>query len=339
MNKYQEDKMKSQENLKSEELLEQIFYYMNQLAVEKDFSASILLLTELGRILVNAERFSFWYHDKKKKSYWTLLASQIDRIEIPEGKGIVDAVIKNNETLLINEPYKDERFNPQVDKETGFLTKAILCMPVINSCGEVIGAFQAINKLEQDGKFDEQDKKRFTLIATYSGKLLETHLLRRQNQVDYLTGLKNRRGFFDYYEQKIVPIFDTAKSSIIIGDIDFFKKVNDTYGHNAGDAVLIFVADMMQKYTEKKGEVFRWGGEEFLILLPKCPLEEARLLAEQIRQNVEKSECRTQNECIKVTMSFGVKELETNKTLEENIGKVDEKLYEAKTSGRNRVII
>ena len=75
--------MAQSEMLKSEEMLEKIFYYMNQLAVEKDFSASILLLTDLGRILVNAERLSFWYHDKQKKSYWTLLASQVDRIEVP----------------------------------------------------------------------------------------------------------------------------------------------------------------------------------------------------------------------------------------------------------------
>lgn len=331
--------MENKAHLNSEELLEQIFYYMNQLAVEKDFSASILLLTELGRMLVNAERFSFWYHDKAKKSYWTLLASQVDRIEIPEGVGIVGAAIENNETLLINEPYKDARFHPDVDHETGFLTKAILCMPVTNSCGEVIGAFQAINKLDETGKFDAQDQKRFTLIATYSGKLLETHLLRQQNQVDYLTGLKNRRGFYDYYEQKITPIFLTHRSSMILGDIDFFKKVNDTYGHNAGDAILIAVADAMQMYVEQKGSVFRWGGEEFIALLPECSCEEARVLAEEIRTHVEKMVCRFGNEHINVTMSFGVKELNTQQTLEEAIGAVDEKLYQAKTSGRNRVIV
>lgn len=323
---------------KSEEMLEKIFSYMNQLAVEKDFSASILLLTDLGRILVNAERLSFWYHDKQKKSYWTLLASQVDRIEVPEGQGIVGATIENNETLLINEPYEDKRFNPEVDKKTGFLTKAILCMPVINSCGEVIGAFQAVNKADETGKFDEQDKKRFALIATYSGKLLETYLLREQNQVDYLTGLKNRRGFYDYYEQKIIVCECAPKSSLIIGDIDFFKKVNDTYGHNAGDAVLVHIADIMQKCVGKHGRVFRWGGEEFVILLPEHSLEKTREIAEEIRETIQASECHTEQKIIKVTMSFGIKELEHSKTLEQNISEADEKLYEAKISGRNRVI-
>lgn len=331
--------MEQRENLKSEEMLEHIFYYMNQLAVEKDFSASILLLTDLGRILVNAERLSFWYHDKEKKSYWTLIASQVGRIEVPEGQGIVGASIENNETLLINEPYKDPRFNQKVDKETGFLTKAILCMPVTNSCGEVIGAFQAVNKLDETGKFDEQDKKRFTLISTYSGKLLETHLLRQQSQIDYLTGLKNRRGFYDYYEKKIASCSCGEPSSVIIGDIDFFKKVNDTYGHNIGDMVLIQTADIMQKCVGKKGRAFRWGGEEFIILLPHYNAKQAREVAEEIRKEIQSAECDTGKEIVKVTMSFGVKELENCKTLEENVSDADENLYKAKTSGRNRVIV
>ena len=330
--------MEYKENLKSEEMLEKIFYYMNQLAVEKDFSASVLLLTDLGRILVNAERLSFWYHDKERKSYWTLIASNVDRIEIPEGQGIVGASIENNETLLINDPYNDKRFNPEVDKKTGFLTKAILCMPVINSCGEVIGAFQAVNKLDETGRFNEQDRKRFTLISTYSGKLLETHLLRQQSQRDYLTGLKNRRGFYDYYEKEVTGCCCGKKSSVIMGDIDFFKKVNDTYGHNVGDMVLIQVADIMQKCAEKKGRAFRWGGEEFIILLPHSCLEEAKVVAEEIRKKVQSAQCNTGKEIVKVTISLGIKELESCKALEENISEADENLYKAKTSGRNRVI-
>lgn len=333
--------MGNQYSLTAEEMLEKIFYYMNQLAVEKDFSASILLLTDLGRTLVNAERTSFWYRDIKNQSYWTLAASETGRIVVPEGQGIVGASIENNETILINDPYKDARFNPQVDKETGYVTKAILCMPVMNSCGEVIGAYQAINKLgdAENSGFDEQDKKRLALAATYSGKLLETHLLRQQSQLDHLTGLKNRRGFYDYYENEMQGSDKSQAESVIMCDIDFFKKVNDTYGHNAGDAVLVHVADLMKKCVGKDGEVFRWGGEEFIILLPCYNVEQTAKLAEEIRYSVEASECHSGNEIIKVTMSFGVKELEDGKTLEANVKEVDAKLYEAKATGRNKVVV
>ena len=121
---------------------------MNEMVDTKDFASTILLLTELGRTLANSERASFWYWDKAKKQYWTLVALDSPRIVVPEGSGIVGASISGNETILINNPYEDPRFNPEVDRETGYQTRSILCIPVTNSRGEVIGAYQAINKTE-----------------------------------------------------------------------------------------------------------------------------------------------------------------------------------------------
>lgn len=331
--------MEHKQSLTAEEMLNQIFYYMNKLVEEKDFGASTLLLTDLGRTLVNAERASFWYRDKRNKQYWTMAASGTDRIVVEEGKGIIGASIENDETILISEPYEDKRFNSQVDKDTGFVTKSILCMPVKNSTGEVIGAYQAINKLGDDMCFDEQDKERLALAAAYCGKTLETHILKMQSQLDHLTGLKNRRGFYDCYENKITPCLQSQGASVILCDIDYFKKVNDTYGHNAGDEVLVMVADLMQKYVAEAGEVFRWGGEEFIILLPKYDLDKAAILAEKIRRCVQEAECHSEGTQIKVTMSFGVKELEKDKAPDLNVKEVDAKLYEAKQSGRNRVVV
>ena len=144
----------------AESLLEKIFYYMNQLMDEKDFEKAILLLTDLGRTLVGSDRASFWYWDTKKKQYWTIAAWGSEKITMPEGTGIVGAAIKEKESVIINNPYEDERFNPSVDKESGYITKSILCMPVTNEKGKVIGAFQAINKLDMNGldsSFGERD--------------------------------------------------------------------------------------------------------------------------------------------------------------------------------------
>ena len=325
--------------LSSEEMLEKIFYYMNKLVAEKEFYNALTILTDLGKTLVNAHRASFWYRDEKKKQYWTMAADGIERITVPMGKGIVGASIENNETIVINNPYEDERFNSQIDKETGYLTKSLLCMPVTNSLGHVIGAYQVINKFGDDGEgFDEHDVKYLTLAAAYSGKVLETQILREQNVIDQLTGLKNRRGFFDAYDSKILTGIKDEKSSAIICDIDFFKKVNDTYGHNVGDGVLVHIADVLQKNTESIGEVFRWGGEEFIILLPKMDLKNALEVAENIRCKVQESECNYQNVVVKVTMSFGVTELDSSKTSTDNIKIADDNLYRAKQEGRNRVI-
>lgn len=324
----------------AEELLEQIFYYMNQLVNEKDFDNTVRLLTDMGRTLVNAERASFWYWDKAKGQYWTLAASERAPIVVQEGTGIVGASIGNNETIVINAPYEDERFNPQVDKESGFVTRSILCMPVTNSRGEVIGAYQAINKIDESGAtgFEEIDVRRLTMAAAYSGKALESYLLYQASQKDQLTGLCNRRGFYEYYGDYVAPTLKTEGAAVIMCDIDFFKKVNDTYGHNAGDAVLVYVANTLEQKTGKAGRVIRWGGEEFVILLPGMQLNQAAELAESIRVSVEQSVCHFEGTDIKVTMSFGVNEIDDNLLPDSNVEIVDGKLYQAKTNGRNQVV-
>lgn len=331
--------MDGKKTLEAEELLEQIFYYMNQLVNEKDFKKTLMLLTDMGRTLVNSERASFWYWDKEKKQYWTLVASDTKQLVVPEGSGIVGATITNNEIIVMNNPYEDPRFNSQVDKETGFVTKSILCMPVTNKNGEVIGAYQAINKLDENGEsnFDDVDVKRLTLAAAYSGKALESHLLYQAAHVDTLTGLRNRRGFYEYYNIDVAPAMKETGASLIICDIDFFKKVNDTYGHNAGDAVLQMVGASLKKGVQQ-GEVFRWGGEEFIILLPGSTKDAASMVAETLRATMEQKVCTFDDTDIRITMSFGVNALNPKDSIEANIEVADAKLYEAKTSGRNRVV-
>lgn len=333
--------MLDNQNIQEEGLLEKIFYYMNQLMDEKDFEKAISILTELGKTLAGSDRASFWYWDTKKRQYWTLAAWGSERLTIPEGTGVVGAAIQEKKTIIINKPYEDERFNPDVDKSSGYQTKSILCMPVTNEKGRIIGAFQAINKLDINGldsDFGERDVKRLAMVAVFCGKTLESHILQRESQVDQLTGLNNRRGFYEYYAEKIQNADASGPVSVVICDIDFFKRVNDTYGHNAGDAVLIHVADILQSNLSAGDEVVRWGGEEFVFLLENKDLENAAAFAEGVRKQVESSVCDYEDLQIKVTMSFGVEELNRERTSDENIKRADEKLYTAKQSGRNRVI-
>lgn len=327
--------------IQGEGLLEKIFYYMNRLMDEKDFDKAIAILTELGRTLAGSDRASFWYWDTKKQQYWTLAAWGSEKITIPEGSGVVGAAIRDKETIVINTPYEDERFNPDVDRSSGYTTKSILCMPVTNEKGKVIGAFQAINKMDINGldsDFGERDIKRLAMVAVFCGKTLESHILQREAQVDQLTGLKNRRGFYEYYADKIENSISARPVGVVICDIDFFKVVNDTYGHNAGDAVLIHVADILQSNLDSGDEVVRWGGEEFLFLLANKDLEDTADFAERVRKQVEASVCDYADLQIRVTMSFGVEELNRELTSDENIKRADNKLYIAKESGRNRVI-
>lgn len=332
--------MKKRKPYTADELLERLFYYVNELSSITDFNQSIVTLTNLGRDMVNSERASFWFWDTRKKQYWTIAAIGREQIIVPEGSGIIGASIQNKETILINNPYEDPRFNPSVDKETGFVTKSILCIPVVDTQGKVIGAYQAINKLSEEGDsdFNEQDIKRLSMAAMFCGKTLESQILYLDAHMDQLTGLKNRRGFHEYYKDTITKVMEQNACAIIMCDIDHFKRVNDTYGHNAGDAVLVHVSEYLQNSISGEGEVIRWGGEEFILLLPKTNLASALEHAENLRKKVENSVCTFEGTDIKVTMSFGVKELEKELSADMNVELADEKLYKAKTGGRNQVV-
>lgn len=333
--------MDNQKYLSSDELLEKIFYYMSRLFEEKELSTTLFLLTDLGKALVNSDRASFWFWDKRKHTVWTLAALGTDTIEVPENSGLVGASMMNNEILIINDPYSDSRFNPAVDRETGYVTKSILTMPVTNNEGKVIGAYQAINKIDNEGNdaaFTEEDVKRLSLATAFCGRSLESYMLYNEAMEDPLTGLRNRRGLHAHYERRIATLRIYEKASIIMCDIDHFKHVNDTYGHNAGDEVLKYVANLLQSSIRIDDGAFRWGGEEFILLLPHKSTAEAVVLAERLRSLIEESVITFEGTDIKITMSFGVSEINPELTTEENVEAVDAKLYYAKEHGRNRVI-
>lgn len=333
--------MDNQKYLSSDELLEKIFYYMSRLFEEKELSTTLFLLTDLGKTLVNSDRASFWFWDRRKHTIWTLAALGTDTIEIPENSGLVGASMMNNEILIINDPYSDSRFNPAVDRETGYVTKSILTMPVTNNEGKVIGAYQAINKIDNEGNdsaFTEEDVKRLSLATAFCGRSLESYMLYNEAMEDPLTGLRNRRGLHAHYERRIATLRIYEKASIIMCDIDHFKRVNDTYGHNAGDEVLKYVANLLQSSIRIDDGAFRWGGEEFILLLPHKSTAEAVVLAERLRSLIEESVITFEGTDIKITMSFGVSEINPELTTEENVEAVDAKLYYAKEHGRNRVI-
>lgn len=228
---------------------------------EKDHRKIFVLLTELARNLVNADRASFWKWDKREHTLWTTAAVGTDRITIPEDTGLVGKALKEKRTIVTNDPYNCPDFNSDVDKSTGYVTRSILVMPVCDCKGEFIGAYQAINKLDGDGFNTEEDAKRLSLAAFICGITLESEIFLDDSRHDKLTCLKNRMGFHADYDSDYLTAAKNGRDvSMFICDIDFFKKFNDTYGHNAGDAVLRHVADTFRECAGRKYGVYRWGG-------------------------------------------------------------------------------
>jgi diguanylate cyclase (GGDEF)-like protein len=296
-------------------------------------------MTELGRTMADADRASFWKWDKNKHQLWTTSATGVDRIVIPDNTGLVGKALKEGRVIVTNDPYNDPDFNKEVDMKTGYRTKSVLVMPVADINGAFIGAFQIINK-NGDGGFDEvEDVRKLSMAALISGLAMESESFFEESHHDKLTKLKNRMGFYSDFSRRFNKVVDEKRPlSLFICDIDKFKRVNDTYGHNAGDDVLAFVASKLESACGDNESVYRWGGEEFIMMMPDTDLEACVEKAEKIRISIMESSIDADGNTINVTMSFGCRLFDPNISIEENISKADEHLYTAKESGRNRVI-
>ena len=158
--------------------------------------------------------------------------------------------------------------------------------------------------------------------------------LNRLANIDTLTGMYNRRSMHELLKS----CSENERFSVIMGDIDFFKKVNDTYGHDCGDEVLKNVAEIIKSCTDEDDYVCRWGGEEVLIATSKTN-NDVYNFAEKIRSKIETSEITHGSNNIKVTITFGISEYSKEKTIDSVITEADKKLYEGKSAGRTRVII
>lgn len=163
--------------------------------------------------------------------------------------------------------------------------------------------------------------------------------LREASRRDPLTKLFNRHAMVEYMEEQIDRLNRYGNwFNVAIGDIDFFKKVNDTYGHEAGDTVLIYVTELLSNYMKSRGCVGRWGGEEFLLVFRDINGEEALIELEKIRSMVERLKIPYKDEELSVTMTFGLEEYNNNKPIDYTINSADQKLYIGKNTGRNRVV-
>lgn len=164
------------------------------------------------------------------------------------------------------------------------------------------------------------------------------NMLKEQANTDALTGLFNRRKAIEYLEYLTNNQVGTQGFSLCICDIDFFKKVNDNYGHDAGDEVLKSIAKVFMEETKKEDFVARWGGEEFLLVFPQCNGEQAYIKIEQIRRKVKEIRVKKDDAEISVTVTFGIAEYDYLNGLTATIQEADKKLYLGKEGGRDRTV-
>ena len=201
--------------------------------------------------------------------------------------------------------------------------KEVVGGPATLTNGDLVKVGSAIFKFISGGNIEALCYEELYQVATHDG----------------LTKIYNRRYFTDLFERELARAVRRGHQlSLVLFDIDHFKSINDTYGHLAGDQVLKGLSDAVQQRV-RRDEVFaRTGGEEFALLLPETDCRRAAAVAEDIRELVEHTEVLFEGQKIRVTISLGVAELTDQSAPEEFLKIADERLYQAKESGRNRVV-
>ena len=204
-----------------------------------------------------------------------------------------------------------------------------------NICRDIVLETQRII----DGNTDLKNNVHKT-IKELSALTLELKNLREAAKTDMLTGILNRRGFEDAI---VKPIKDAQKGivplTLIIADLDRFKRINDNYGHLTGDNVLKLLSKLLQKHIKGKDIAGRFGGEEFIMALPETNMNGGFALAEQIRTSLEKMRWQSKSsgkDIGTITISLGLAQFIPGEDLNSLIARADKALYAAKKNGRNR---
>ena len=218
--------------------------------------------------------------------------------------------------------------------------------PLLSEEGEIIGCIVARSTLEALSKRDISYLEQLTRQSAITINRANSYSkILQYATIDALTNLNNRRQF----ELRLWQEIATTKRQnnplcAMMIDIDFFKKVNDTYGHASGDAVLRSVASIIKSTLRESDIPSRYGGEEFAVLLPYTHIDEAKIVGERLRKAVETTPIKINDEgsevkTIGITISMGLAEFNKKETGEELFERADKALYEAKESGRNRVCV
>jgi diguanylate cyclase (GGDEF)-like protein len=256
--------------------------------------------------------------------------------EFKLGEGLLGWIVQNARPLRSGDADADARFaaRPDLKEPLG----SFVGVPLMS--GETcIGVLSAVNA-ERD-HFTAEDEELLTVLAALCAPHVELARVARLAQVDPLTGVLNRRGLDLAFPEVAVPAGAddgiVRPLSVAMADVDHFKDINDAHGHAAGDEVLRKVAALVSDVLRAGDAVVRYGGEEFLLILPGVEMVRAVGVAERARASAEASRLHADGAELRITLSIGVAERRPGERRDALIGRADLAMYAAKQAGRNRV--
>jgi diguanylate cyclase (GGDEF)-like protein len=262
------------------------------------------------------------------------------RIEV--GEGIAGWAAKEGQPILIQDAQQDRRFFAQVDDTTGFRTRSVLCVPLLSK-DKIQGVIELINRVERTS-FDRHDLEMVTALAGYGAIAIENARLYEQAEelaiTDDTTQIPNMRYFYHILNREVIRARRRGSTlSLLFIDLDNFKLVNDTHGHLHGSRLLKEIAHLLKRNIRGIDLVARYGGDEFVALLPDTDHATAFRLAERLRAQMETYVYHGEaGAVIKITGSVGVASFpDQAQTQEDLVRLADQAMYRAKGAQRNFV--
>jgi diguanylate cyclase (GGDEF)-like protein len=314
-----------------------------------DTGSIMNIIMEKTNELVKAEAGSvLLLDDDTNELYFELtegeMKEDIKRFRLKVGEGIAGWVAEHGEPIIVENVATDPRFCHRIDDSLNFQTRSILCVP-LRSKGKILGVLELINRM--DGKpFGQKDLDLVMTLVDQASIAIENSLLyNRATELaitDGLTQLYN----FRYLHQSLEVEISRANRygtevSLIFLDLDYFKKINDHHGHLVGSQVLVDVGNILLRSLRPMDVVCRYGGDEFIVVLPETGPESAFGTAERIRKTMEEYTFQTDNgESFHLTASFGIASYPNHvKDKNELIQLADQSMYRVKDATRNAVFM
>jgi len=309
--------------------------------IGSDLDPGILLsrIAELICQLIDAKSCSVMLLDAKRerllaKAAYGLRTERMHSLSFRVGEGVAGWVVEHGESAMINDVAADSRFVQLPLNQTPI--SSMLCVPLI-ARGERVGCVTATS--ERTGAFGQADLEIVRFIAMTIALDIENVRLHRVAVTDPLTGAYNREFLMTRLPQEIEAAIERDRTlSVAMVDVDHFKAVNDQYGHGIGDVVLAEVARRLRSAIRAGDLLVRYGGEEFLVVLPKADAGRAWEVGERMRQRVcERAFDVGDGMALLLRISVGIAQWRLNEKMLGLIERADVALYDAKDRGRNRV--
>jgi diguanylate cyclase (GGDEF)-like protein len=268
-------------------------------------------------------------------------AENLIAFSLEPGEGIAGWVCQNGAPLVIEDVRYDKRFSSRVDELLGFTTRSVVCVPLLNGRNKIIGVIELINKIPSrqgssgaDERFTDMDMALLSSIGVFTGIAAENAFLHQKvvdmAMIDSLTGLNNRLYFNQAFDREVERVLRYSHNiCVLMIDVDDFKMVNDTYGHLVGDEVLRAIADILQSSVRKSDVVARYGGDEFVILMPMADEAKGRAVAARIQELLGAWNETSPISGVQLGLSIGIHEAGPD-NVKDILIRADEKLYQEK---------